>query len=122
MNLTSPNPTTRLNLTRRWGKALLPLHVMTSVGWLGTDLVLVTLGLTGLAGWRPEVVYPAMGYLGLMLFVPLSVLVWLIGVLNAWGTPWGLLRWWWVAVKLGVVTLMLGLVLFVLRPNLQAAL
>lgn len=111
-----------MKLTPRWRKAVLTLHVATSVGWLGTDLVLITLGASGLAGWRPEVAYPAMGYVGQLLFVPLSLLVWLIGVVNAVLTPWGLLKHWWVVVKLAVTTVMLGLVLFALRPNLVAAL
>jgi hypothetical protein len=111
-----------MKLTPRWRKAVLTLHVVTSVGWLGTDLVLVTLGVTGMSGWRPDVVYPAMGFVGQVLFVPLSVVVWLIGVFNAWATPWGVLRHWWVVVKLILTTVMLGLVVFALRPNLVAAL
>ena len=102
-------------------KLLLTAHVVTSVGWLGVDLVQLSLGLAGLNGWRPEVVYPAVGLIGELLFVPLSVLVWVIGVLSAVVTPWGLLRHWWVAVKLLLTTVMLGLVLFLLRPNLTAA-
>ncbi len=109
-------------LTRPWRKALLTVHVIISVGWLGTDLVLVTLGVSGVAGWRPEVVYPAQGYIGLVLFAPLSVLVWLVGLINGLATPWGLLRHWWVATKFGIVSLMLVLVVFALRPNLSAAL
>jgi hypothetical protein len=111
-----------MRLTARWRKVVLTVHVATSVGWLGVDLVLLTLGITGLTGWRPEVVYPAMGYVGLALFVPLSFLVWLVGVFNAWTTPWGVLRHWWVIAKLSIVSLMLVLVVFALRPNLVAAL
>jgi hypothetical protein len=93
-----------------------------SVGWLGTDLVLLTLGIGGLSGAAdPAVVYPAMGLIGRVLFVPLSVLVWIVGVVNAIGTPWGLFKWWWVAIKLGIVTVMLGLVTFALYPNLVDA-
>jgi hypothetical protein len=111
-----------MRLSPRWRKAVLTVHVATSVGWLGVDLVLLTLGATGLSGWRPDVVYPAMGYVGLALFTPLSLLVWLIGVFNAWTTPWGVLKHWWVITKLAIVTLMLVLVVFALRPNLVAAL
>src|SRR5215467_14433193 len=92
----APGTLGRMRLTPRWRKAVLTVHVASSVGWLGVDLVLLTLGITGLVGWRREVVYPAMGYLGLALFTPLSVLVWLVGVFNAWTTPWGVLKHWWV--------------------------
>jgi hypothetical protein len=40
---------------------------------------------------------------------------------NAMLTPWGLLKHWWVLVKLLVTTLMLGLVLFLLYPSLAEA-
>jgi hypothetical protein len=78
-----------MTFTRHWRKAVLTLHVVTAVGWLGTDLVLLTLGISGLLGTDAAVVYPALGLIGTVLFIPLSVLVWLIGVLNAWGTRWG---------------------------------
>lgn len=111
-----------MRFTPRWRKAVLTLHIATAVGWLGTDLVLLTLGIAGLSGAAdPAVVYPAAALVGRALFVPLSYLVWLVGVVNALGTRWGLLRWWWVAVKFGIVTVMLGLVTFALYPNLAHA-
>src|SRR3954453_24127156 len=102
-------------------KLLLTVHVATTVGRLGVDLVQLTLGLAGLGGWRPEVVYPAVALIGRTLFVPLSVLVWAVGVVSALLTPWGLVRHWWVAAKLVLTTVMLVLVLILLRPNLDAA-
>jgi hypothetical protein len=111
-----------VKFTPRWRKAILTLHVVTAVGWLGTDLVLLTLGIAGLTGAADRaVVYPAAALVGEVLFVPLTFVVWLVGVVNAIGTPWGLVKWWWVATKLGIVTVMLGLVTFALYPNLAAA-
>lgn len=100
-------------------KALLTLHLVTSLGWLGADLVLLTLGIAGLRGADPEVVYPTAGLLVTYLFAPLSVLVWLIGVASALLTPWGLLRWRWVLVKFALTTAMLGLVLLLLTPTVR---
>jgi hypothetical protein len=111
-----------MRLSPRWRKALLTVHVVTAVGWLGIDLVQLTLGLAGLTGSDPAVVYPALGLIGTVLFVPASFLVWLVGILNSVLTPWGLLKHWWVAVKLVLTTVMLGLVVFALRPSLVAAL
>ena len=105
----------------RTRKLVLTVHLITAVGWLGVDLVLLTLGIAGLAGADPDVVYPAQSLVGRVLFVPLSVLVWSIGVLNALATPWRLFRHWWVVVKLGVTTLMLFLVAFLLWPGLAEA-
>ncbi len=110
-----------MRLAPRRRKAVLTVHVVTAVGWLGVDLVLLTLGVAGLTGADPEVVYPAQSLIGRMLFAPLSVLVWLVGVVNAVGTPWGLLRHRWVLVKLLLTTAMLGLVLFLLLPALTEA-
>jgi hypothetical protein len=110
-----------MNLPPRWRKAVLTTHVVTAVGWLGVDLVQLTLGVAGLTGTDPAVVYPAFGLIGTALFVPLSFLVWLVGVVNAVCTPWGLLRHWWVVTKLAIVTLMLVLVVFALYPNLSDA-
>jgi hypothetical protein len=110
-----------MRLPPRWRKAVLTAHVVTAVGWLGVDLVLLTFGIAGLSGADPDLVYPAQSFIGRMLFTPLSVLVWLVGVVNAVLTPWGLLKHWWVLVKLLLTTLMLGLVLFLLYPGLAQA-
>lgn len=111
-----------MKLPPRWRKAVLTVHVVTAVGWLGVDLVQLTLGLGGLTGLAdPAVVYPAFGLIGTVLFVPLSFLVWLVGVVNAVFTPWGLVKHWWVLTKLAIVTLMLVLVVFALYPNLSLA-
>ncbi|MCW3843162.1 hypothetical protein ONA70_23965 [Micromonospora yasonensis] len=107
----------RLSPTGR--KALLTLHLVTSLGWLGADLVLLTLGVAGLRGADPAVVYPTAGLLVTWLFAPLSVAVWLIGVASALLTPWGMLRWRWVLVKFAITTVMLGLVLLALTPTVR---
>ena len=110
-----------MKLPPRWRKLVLTAHVITAVGWLGVDLVMLTFGIAGLTGADPELVYPAQSYIGRVLFTPLSALVWLIGVINALFTPWGLVKHWWVLVKLLVTTLMLCLVVFLLYPSLTDA-
>lgn len=100
-------------------KALLTLHLVTALGWLGADLVLLTLGVAGLRGADPAVVYPTAGLVVTYLFAPLSVVVWLVGVVSSLLTPWGLLRWRWVLVKFALTTVMLGLVLLLLTPRIR---
>ncbi len=107
-----------MELSPRWRKALLTVHVATAVSWLGADVVLVTLGAAGLTG--NTAVYPAMAVVGALL-VPLTVVIWLVGVLNGLLTRWGVLTWWWVAVKFGITTVMVLLVLFLLGPALAGA-
>jgi hypothetical protein len=110
-----------MRLSPRWRKAALTVHVVTAVGWLGVDLVLLTFGIAGLAGADPGLVYPAQSLIGRALFTPLSVLVWLVAVGTALVTPWGLLRHWWVVAKLVLTSLMLVLVLTLLYPGLTEA-
>ena len=113
---------TRMKLSPAWRKALVVTHVVTAVGWLGSDAAQLTLGIAGLSGSaRAEVVYPAMNLVGTLLFVPLSVAVWLVAVVSASLSPWGLLRYRWVVTKLVIATLMLGLVFAALLPLLQKA-
>ncbi|MGN9808940.1 DUF2269 domain-containing protein [Micromonospora sp. BQ11] len=102
-------------------KALLTLHVVSSVGWLGADLVLLTLGVAVLRGADPDTVYPVAALVATLLFAPLGVLVWVIGVTSALLTPWGLLRHRWVAVKLVLTTVLATLVLLLLTPRLRHA-
>jgi hypothetical protein len=110
-----------MTLPPRWRKAALTLHVVTAVGWLGVDFVMLTFGIAGLAGADPDLVYPAQSLIGRVLFAPLSVLVWLVAVGAALLTPWGLLKHWWVVVKLLLTTVMLMLVLTLLYPGLVQA-
>ncbi|MDP9791708.1 hypothetical protein J2S43_000220 [Catenuloplanes nepalensis] len=102
-------------------KTLLVTHVATSVSWLGADLVLLALGAAALAGRDPGEVYPAAALIGDVLLLPLTVAIWVIGVANALLTPWGLVRHWWVTVKLAITTVLLGLVFFLLTPGLREA-
>jgi hypothetical protein len=110
-----------MKLSSRWRKALLTLHIATAGGWLGSDLVLLTFGVAGLAGRDPAVVYPAAALVGTFVFAPLSLAVWLIGVGSALLSPWRLLRHWWVVTKLTLVTVMVVLVFLALLPGLQDA-
>lgn len=112
-----------MKLTPRLRKTVLIAHVTTSVGWLGADAVLIVLGVAGLTGAAggPDVVYPVAGLIGTVLVTPLALAALVTGLLSGLGTKWGLLRYWWVAVKLGVTVVMNVLVLFVLAPGLREA-
>jgi hypothetical protein len=112
-----------VKLSRRWRKAVLIAHVVCSVGWLGADAVLLVLGIAGLTGAAggPATVYPVGGLLGTVLITPLSIGALLTGVVSGLGSKWGLVRYWWVAAKLAITTVMVGLVLFVLAPGLRTA-
>jgi hypothetical protein len=102
-------------------KAVLTAHVVTAVGWLGAEVIVLALAAAGLGGADPAVVYPAIGLIGVPLLVPLALTAWAIGVVSGLGTPWGLVRYRWVLVKLVSTTVMAALVVFALRPTLVLA-
>jgi hypothetical protein len=105
-------------LPQPWRNLLLSLHVAASVGALGADLVLLTLGSASLAGADPLTIYPAARLIGAWVIAPSALLALGTGLLLGVLTPWGLFRYWWVAIKLAIVVVLTGTVLFVLVPAL----
>jgi hypothetical protein len=104
-----------------WRKPLLAIHIATSVGVLGADLMLMALGISGARGSDPETVYPAMSLVSGWLIAPLAVLALATGLLQAVLRGWGLARYWWVTIKLTITAVLTGVVLFVLVPGLRRA-
>ncbi|MEV4130663.1 hypothetical protein AB0J72_00670 [Dactylosporangium sp. NPDC049742] len=77
-----------MRFTPWWRKAVQALRVVTAVGWLGSDVVLLALGAAGLSGVvDKDVAYPAMGFVGGAMFVPLSVVLVVSAALAAC-KPW----------------------------------
>jgi hypothetical protein len=105
-------------LSASWRKLLLSLHVVVTVSVLGTDLVLLILGIASLGGADPRTTYPAAHLVSAWLVAPLAVLSLGTGLLLGVLTPWGLFRYWWVTIKLAITIVLTGLVLFVLVPRL----
>jgi hypothetical protein len=102
-------------------KVTLTAHVVASVGWLGAVAAFLVLAVTAVTS--PDValsrgLYPAMDVLGRLVLVPLSLLSLATGLLQALGTSWGLVRYWWVVVKL-VITLAAALVLLAYLGTLR---
>jgi len=110
-----------VTLAAPWRKLLLTVHVATTVSVLGTDLVLLVLGLASLSSADPRTIYPAAYLVGAWLVAPLAVLSLTTGLLLGALTQWGLFRYWWVTIKLAITTVLTGVVLFVLVPRLGAA-
>lgn len=101
-------------------KFLLTAHVTASVGVLGADLVLLALGLAGLGGAAPVMIYPAARLIGETVVAPLALGALGTGLWLALSTSWGLFRYWWVAIKLAITLALTAAVLFVLLPALGA--
>lgn len=102
----------------RWRTGLLTVHVVTAVALVGTDLVLVALGVSGVRGADPRTVYPAASLVESWLIAPLVIVTLGTGVIQAATGPWGLVRYWWTTIKLATTAAFTLLVLFVLAPRL----
>ena len=92
-------------LTPSARKFTLTAHVTSSVGWLGAVAAFLALSVTGLSSAEPEkmrAAYLAMQLITWAVIVPLSGASLLTGIVQAVGTPWGLLRHYWVVAKLGI--------------------
>jgi hypothetical protein len=108
----------------RLRRCVLTVHIVVSVGWLGVDLCVLVLGALGSAGGDPTTARAALvvlGPIGDYLLIPLPLLTLISGVVLAWGTPWKLLRYYWVIVSLVLTTAAAAAVLLLLRPKLENA-
>ncbi|MBA3339872.1 MAG: DUF2269 domain-containing protein [Geodermatophilaceae bacterium] len=92
-----------MTMPPRLRRVVLTAHVVTSVGWLGAVVAYLALDVTAVSSRDLELVraaYLAMELTVFAVIVPLAVVSVLIGIVNALGTPWGLIRHYWVLVKL----------------------
>ena len=87
----------------RLRRLVLVTHVVTSVGWLGAVAVFLALAVLGLTSADPSTVrgaYLVMRPTGTFVLVPLAVASLATGVLSGIGTNWGLVKHYWVLIKL----------------------
>ncbi|UOZ07194.1 hypothetical protein [Amycolatopsis sp. WQ 127309] len=115
-------------MTRRLGararKWYLVAHIVSGGAWIGIDAVLGILVATALISGDPAVVATSLQALELFAVWPMLIAALLTlgtGVVLGLGTKYGLVRYWWVAVKLAVNVVMALLILFALRPGLYDA-
>jgi hypothetical protein len=113
-----------LRLSRRARRAVLTLHVVVSVGWLGLDLGLLALGVTGLTTDDPETIraaYLSMDVFADVLIIPISLTALLSGVVLSLGTHWGLVRHYWVLAKFVLTLIAATASTFALRGSIAEA-
>ena len=99
-------------------RLLLTLHVLGSVGWFGAILAFLALAITGVASsdaGTVRAVYVAMDPVGSFALVPLARVSLLTGLVQSCVSPWGLLRHYWVIVKLVLNLLALAVLLLYTR-------
>lgn len=101
-------------------KAFLVLHIVAAGVWTGVTVlfgVMVIVGLTGDAAVQ-ALAYRSIEAFLLWPMVASGVICLASGVVLGAGTKWGLVRFWWVAVKLALNLVLVALEVFVLRPQL----
>jgi hypothetical protein len=106
-------------MSPRLRRVALTAHVTASVGWLGA--VTTVLALAAVASDDRQTVraaYLAMELTAWSVLVPLAVASLVTGLIQALGTKWGLLRHYWVVVKL-VITVVATVVLLLYTQTLD---
>ena len=115
--------TSRFVLSRGWRRTTLILHVIAGGTWIGIDVMVAVLVWTGWFGTDAEI--RGLAYRALAAFVVWPMLTaglvcLLTGLVLGLGTKWGLLRYWWVAVKLVLNLVLCTLILVALEPGMAA--
>ncbi len=96
-------------------KLVLALHVTSSVGWIGAVTCFLALAIAGLAGHNAptaRAAHIAMGLTYWYVIVPFGLASLLSGLVASLGTEWGLVRHYWVLVKV-LLTIPLTILLLV---------
>lgn len=92
-----------MNMTPSIRKFALTTHVSTSVGLLGSIAAFLVLAISGLNNQDAQAIraaYFGMDLLAEFIIVPLAFASLATGLIQSLGTPWGLLRHYWVIAKL----------------------
>ena len=105
-----------------WRKATLVVHIVAAGAWIGVDVIVGVLVLTGWFG--DQVQLRSLAYQALATFVvwPMltaGLLCLASGLVLGLGTKWGLVRYWWVAVKLLLNLVLCTLIVLVLQPGMN---
>ena len=109
-----------MTITPGLRKLALTAHVTSSVGWLGAVAGFLVLAIAGLTGENTQTVraaYLAMNLTAWCVIVPLSLASPLTGIVQSLGTSWGLLRHYWIVVKLVITIPATILLLLHMQPS-----
>lgn len=105
-------------------KSFLLAHIVGAALWFGIDIALGILVITALVTDDPQTAGIALQAVRLFAIWPMfgaSLVTLATGIVLSVGSKYGLLRYWWVAVKLAVNVLMSTLIVIGLRPGVDAA-
>jgi hypothetical protein len=107
-------------LGARTRKGVLVVHIASAGAWIGIDVVMAVLVFTALLadddGTR-ALCYRALELFAIWPLLTTGLVCLASGVVLGLGTMWGLVRYWWVAIKLALNVVLVVLVAFALRPG-----
>jgi hypothetical protein len=107
-----------------WRRVTLTTHLTSSVGWIGAALVFLALAAIGLTSQDERTVrgaYLVMAPAAWFVLVPLAHASLFSGIALSLGTPWGLIRHYWVALKLAITAFATGILLIYMGTFRQMA-
>jgi hypothetical protein len=102
-------------------KAALGIHIISSVGWVGTVVAYLALGVSATLSSDTQTVraaWTAMDVIGWWAIVPLAIAALMTGLVMSLGTPWGLFRHYWTLISL-VLTVICTAVLLEHMPGIS---
>jgi hypothetical protein len=108
-----------MNLPPPLRKLALAAHVTLGVGWIGAVAAFLALAVVGVRSADDQSVrasFFAMNLLVRLIIVPLAFGALLSGLVSSLGTKWGLLRHYWVLIKLVLTAIAVAVLLVQLGP------
>lgn len=118
-----PAATPRRGVSRPVRQGMLVAHIVAAGAWIGIDVVLGVLVLTGMlttSSSTEALAYRALGLLVWPLILAGAATL-MSGLAVGLVTRYGLVRYWWVATKLALNIVLLTLVIAALRPGVADA-
>lgn len=100
-------------------KFALAAHLTFSVGWIGTVVAYLGLGIMAVTSEetvRIRAAWTAMEFVGWNVIVPVALAALVTGLIMAFGTKWGLFRYYWVSISF-VLTVFATTVLLLHMPS-----
>jgi hypothetical protein len=106
-------------LGARTRKGFLVAHIASAGTWIGIDVAMGVIVFTALFGDEETraLCYRALELFAVWPLIATGLVCLASGVVLGLGTKWGLIRYWWVAVKLALNVLLVALVPLALRPE-----
>jgi len=108
-----------MTMTPRLNKLVLTAHITFSVGWLGAVAVFIVLAVTGLTTMDIQLsrsVLLSMNLSAWFVIIPFCLTSLFTGLVQAFGTKWGLFKHYWIVVKLFLTVVMTILLLLHMQP------